>query len=394
MGKFSPQISELTQPLQELLSPNRAWLWGSEQEQAFGRVKEELLKPTNIAMYNPQAELKIAADASSFRLGAVLSQKDKDNWKPLAYASRSMSETERRYAQIEKEALVVTWACEKFTDYILGRTFLIESGHEPLTPLLNTKHLDSMPPRILRFRLRLVRYDYSVCHVPGKHLYTADTLSRAPVVGDEDDSLQKEVEVFVNAVVECSLPATERLNMYRCGQEQDPVCKEVIEHYRKGWPRKGLVKPDIAPYWKVRGSLTVWHTRHIVALFEQSADSLLATIQVKQLLLSISVVPDNQHKFFAWSIPARTLEPLSDDHTATVGCTRTPNKEPLMILQLQEYPWQVVRTDLFEIDGVHYLLTVDYFSRYPEVIKHTCCSDQSTQVSVLSTWNTRNCPKQ
>jgi len=77
-------------------------------------------------------------------------------------------------------------------------------------------------------------------------LYTADTLSRAPVVGDEDDSLQKEVEVFVNAVVEHSLPATERLNMYRCAQEQDMVCQQVIEHCRKSWPRKGLVKPDIA----------------------------------------------------------------------------------------------------------------------------------------------------
>ena len=169
-----------------------------------------------------------------------------------------MSETERRYAQIEKEALAVTWPCEKFTDYILGWKFLIESDHKPLIPLLNTKQLDSMPQRILRFRLCLARYDYSVCRVPGKHLYTADTLSRAPVVGDKDDSLQKEVEVFVNAVVEYSLPATEqRLNTYRCAQEQDPVCQQAIEHCRKGWPRKGLVKPDIAPYWKVRGSLTV-----------------------------------------------------------------------------------------------------------------------------------------
>ena len=148
----------------------------------------------------------------------------------------------------------MTWACEKFTDYILGWKFLIESDHKPMIPLLNTKQLDSMPPRILRFRLFLARYDYSVHHVPGKHLYTADTLSRAPVAGDEDNTLQREVEVFVNAVVERSLPVTEHLNTYRCAQEQDPLCQQVIEHCRKGCPRKGLVKPDIAPYWKVRGS--------------------------------------------------------------------------------------------------------------------------------------------
>jgi len=118
----------------------------AEQEQAFGHVKEELLKPTTVALYNPQAELKISADASSFELGAVLFQKDEDKWKPVAYASRSTSETGRRYAQIEKVALAVTWVCEKFTDYILGLKFLIESDHKPLIPLLNTKQLDSMPP--------------------------------------------------------------------------------------------------------------------------------------------------------------------------------------------------------------------------------------------------------
>jgi len=78
-----------------------------------------------------------------------------------------MSETERRYAQIEKEALAVTWACEKFSDYILGRSFHIESDHKPLIPILSTKHLDQLPPRVLWFRLRLAKFDYSIEHVPG-----------------------------------------------------------------------------------------------------------------------------------------------------------------------------------------------------------------------------------
>ena len=68
---------------------------------------------------------------------------------------------------------------------------------------------------------------------------------------------QKEVEAFVNCVVEHSLPATQHLNTYRCAQERDPVCQQVTEYCRKGWPRKGLVKPDIAPFSKIRGSLTV-----------------------------------------------------------------------------------------------------------------------------------------
>ena len=144
LGKFSPRISELNQPLRELLSNKKAWLWGPDQERSFNSIKDELSRPTTLALYDPNAKLKVSADASSFGLGAVLFQGDEDDWKPVAYASRAMSETERRYAQIEKEALEVTWACEKFTDYILGRKFLIETDHKPLVPLLNLKQLDSM----------------------------------------------------------------------------------------------------------------------------------------------------------------------------------------------------------------------------------------------------------
>ena len=171
LGKFSPNIAELTQPMRELLSAKRAWLWGLDQESAFQKVKDELSKPTVLALYDPQADLKVSADASSYRLGSVLFQLESDDhWKPVAYASRSLSDTERRYAQIEKEALAVTWACEKFTDYLLGRKFLIETDHKPLIPLLNSKQLDSLPPRVLRFRLRLARYEYTVEHVPGAEL--------------------------------------------------------------------------------------------------------------------------------------------------------------------------------------------------------------------------------
>ena len=113
-----------------------------------------------LALYSPDVETKISADSSSYGLGAVLLQKQQDTWRPVAYASRSLSEAESRYAQIEKEALAGTWACEKFTDYILGKRICLETNHKhkPLVSLSGSKHLDSLPPRILRFRLRLSRF--------------------------------------------------------------------------------------------------------------------------------------------------------------------------------------------------------------------------------------------
>ena len=121
-------------------------------------------------------------------------QKQNDSsWRPIEYALRSMSATEMRYAQTEKEALAVTWTCVRLSTFILGKKFSIETDHKPLVSLLGTKNLDSLPPRILRFRLRLARFDYTIAHIPGRELYVADTLSRAPISTIANDvGLQEE----------------------------------------------------------------------------------------------------------------------------------------------------------------------------------------------------------
>lgn len=163
LGKYTPNLAEYLQPLRELLSPKKTWLWGPAQDEAFQKVKGERL----FLHYDINARMKIRADASSYGLGAVLLQCNLNKqWKPVAYASRSMTETERRYSQIEKEGLALVWSCEKFSNYIIGKHIKIETDHKPLVPLLGKSNLDSLPPRVLRFRLRLTRFDYSISHVP------------------------------------------------------------------------------------------------------------------------------------------------------------------------------------------------------------------------------------
>ena len=98
----------------------------------------------------------------------------------LSHTRQGLCQRQKRYAQIEKEALATAWACDKFANYIIGLKIIIETDHKPLVPLFGTKNLDSLPPRILRSRLRLARFDYSVHRVPGKLLSTPDALSRAP----------------------------------------------------------------------------------------------------------------------------------------------------------------------------------------------------------------------
>lgn len=258
-GKFSPNLAELTQPLRALLSKNCKWHWSPAQADAYEAVKKEILKPTVLALYNPTASMKISADASSFGLGAMLLQKQNTVWRPVAFASRAMSETECSYAQIEKEALATTWAFEKFSDYVLGKKIVVETDHKPLVPLLSNKRLESLPPRILRFRLRLSRYDYAIEHVPGKLLYTADTLSRSPVSSAElsELRLQEEAELFAADAV-ANLPAsTQRIDTYKSSQQEDPICSKILKYCQQGWPTKYEVSSEMKPYWVVRNAFTV-----------------------------------------------------------------------------------------------------------------------------------------
>ena len=122
------------------------------QQQAFETIKQELSSQPVLAIYNPEADTIVAADASSVELGAVLTQKQQNNqWLPIAYTSRALTPTESRYAQIEKEALAITYACERFQEYLIGKSFHIYTDHKPLVPIFSTKRLEELPIRVQRF---------------------------------------------------------------------------------------------------------------------------------------------------------------------------------------------------------------------------------------------------
>lgn len=136
LGKFSPNIAEISAPLRKLLNHNQVWQWGPAQVTSYKQLQTELTKPTVLKLYDIRAPTKISADASSYGIGFVLLQLVDKHWFPIAYASRVMTNTETRYTQIEKEALAITWACEKFSQYILGKQILLETDHKPLVPLM------------------------------------------------------------------------------------------------------------------------------------------------------------------------------------------------------------------------------------------------------------------
>ena len=395
LGKFSPNLAQLTQPLRELLSKSRAWQWGPEQEKAFSLVKTELSKPTTLALYDPGSDLTVSADASSYGLGAVLLQRDGSGCRPVAYASRSMTETEKRYAQIEKEALAITWAFERFSTYVLGKSVAAETDHKPLVPLLSTKQLDSLPARVLRFRLRLDRFDFTIKHVPGKQLYTADTLSRAPLTSQDNSSDLEELAELAAAATVAHLPASEdRLDIYRQAQKDDPTCSIVREYCLIGWPEQSAIDPRAKPFWEKRGELTVNEelllcgTRIVIPtlLQEQTLEKLHQGhqgIERCRLRVQISVW---------WPGISREIVRMIE-RCPQCSRDRVLNREPLIPTSLPHHPWQKVGSDLFMRDGITYLLVVDYYSRYPEVIQLKTTTTQSIIHALRSIFSRHGIPQ-
>ena len=129
--------------------------------------------------------------------------------------------------------------------------FTLETNHKPLVLLLANKELDQLPPRVLMFHLRLARFDYSIVHVPGKFLYTANALSRDPLPQSQGKLIEEGNVILESLIIADvnSLPASKsKLDDYREAQQADSICSEVIRLCRNSWPQKKEVKKFLFPF--------------------------------------------------------------------------------------------------------------------------------------------------
>ena len=370
-SKFIPDLASLNKPLRQLLRKDTVWIWDTPQVDAFNQIKAKMASTETLAHYDPNRKTIVAADACDYGVGAVLLQVDQDrDRRPVYYASRSLSETEQRYATIEKEALASTWACEKFSDYILGMQFTLETDHKPLVPLLASKDLSGMPPRILRFRLRMMRFAPTVVHVPGKDQVTADALSRAPVdkPSTSDISFIEEVEEFASLTVKY-LPATEvRLRQICRAQDEDAVCTEVKAYCKNGWPGYMPQQPLLRPYWEKRSHLTLkdellmYDDRIVVP----QALQLEVLGQLHQGHLGVTKCRARAMQSVWWPLSSKQIEAMCNlCHICALH--RPERKEPLLPSSFPSYAWERIGTDLFELDKKTYIVVVDYYSRWIEI---------------------------
>ena len=375
MGKFLPRLADKTEPLRELLSPKKAWLWTSEQSNAFRKIQDMLTSTPVLIPYDHKRPTKVSADSSSYGLGAVLLQKSQDMWKPVAYASRSLSDTEKRYAQVEKEALASVWACTKFQDYLYGIHFTLETDHKPLVALLDHKTIDEIPPRIQRMRMRMMRYSYEVRHVAGKDLHTADTLSRAPIStpsSPDDLELEKDVTCFIAEVLHALPISDSRLEEVRQHQIEDHTCRLITSYIEEGWPDKSNLSGTIGLYLQHHSHLT---TESGIILYD---GRLLIPPSLRHTILDrihtghqgITKCRMRARQSVWWPGITREIEELIKNCRMCIKNSDNP-PEPLIPTPTPKLPWQKIATDLFEYKKKQHLLVVDYYSRFIEVVELT-----------------------
>lgn len=175
VSKFIPNVATETEALRVLARYDSKFHWGREQQHAFNELKEKLSNESILGYYDPIDKTQWIADASSVGLGSVLVQINDDGIRIIEWESRSLTETEKRYCQTEKEALALVWAVERHHFYVYGRVFDLITDHRALEVIFGPK---SRPcARIERWVLRLQSYKYNIIYKPGRS-NIADPFSR------------------------------------------------------------------------------------------------------------------------------------------------------------------------------------------------------------------------
>ena len=268
-GRYIPNLSTVFAPLYRLLQRDVEWQWGPEQQRALATSKQLLASSKVLVHYDSSKPLLLTCDASPYGLGAVLAHRlESGEEKPIAFASRSLSMAERKYAQVEKEGLAIIFGVKKFHNYLYGRHFEIISDHQPLKSLFNeTRPVPVMASsRIQRWALTLSAYEYTITHKPGKNIVHADGLSRLPLPEfPKVTPVPGDVVCVLERLDQTSVTSRE----LRQWTDKDSTLSKVRDHILYGWPGH-IAEETLQPFFRRRHELSVqdgiilWGSRVVV----------------------------------------------------------------------------------------------------------------------------------
>lgn len=370
LSQYCPRLSERTLILRQIVTDTnngKPWNWLPEHDSAFKDIKDIITTSPGpvLAYFDSKKPVTLEVDASQYGLGASIIQ----DGKPVAYASKSLTPTQQKYAQIEKETLAIVFGCEKFHTYLFGREFTVTSDHKPLEVIMS-KPLHAVPLRLQKMRVRLQSYNARVIYKPGKLIPVADTLSRQ--LGEINEISEKcDFEGCVEAVIADMPISNNILGRIEAATRADSEMQELLRIITAGWPNKQEELPNscVRDFWNYRDEMTVCGD------LIMKNDRILIPKSMRPEVLNklhsghfgIEKTQQNARQSIFWPrINADIVNMVSTCWTCQTHRS-AQQKEPMMSHAIPERPWQNTASDIFHLDGKNYLILVDYFSRYFEI---------------------------
>ena len=362
MGTFIPNLSHHTELLRAMLKKDNVFHWEEQQTRSFQKIKALIAKANEMPLryYDRTKPVKVQADASLRGLGACLIQEYKGEDQPIAFASKSLTDVETRYANIERELLVIVFACQWFSTYLLSRSFIADSDHKPLE-MIAMKNLANTPPCLQRMLLELQRYDVTIKYRPEPQMQLADALSRCPARA----SLEIKLDMRVDYIA-FTKPWIEKL---KNSIQRDPIPGTVYQLTQQGWLHQRRHVPCLARrYWDFRDELS-------------TDDGLL--LKGPRLIIPGELQEEYLHCLLKGHLSANKVQENAREHMYWIGidtedytkrcqeCIKWSQtaKEPLQPHDIPEGPWRKFGMDYFNFNGNSYVLICDYFSKFPFMYK-------------------------
>ena len=249
LSKLCPNLSTLAAPLRDMTRKECEWTWDETHRQALRRVKEPVSSTSELQLFDPNKPVKLSVDASQYRLGACIMHDEQ----PIEYASKTLTETQKRYVQIETEMLAIQFGLARFHQYIYGQSVLVQTDHKPLLGIMR-KPITDISPRLQRMRLQCLHQDFQLIYKPGNEFIVADTLSRAQL--NEEYEHDNSATEQIHALCEIRIPSELQRNNVTELTKADMTLQALITMMKGRWPDNKRVCPDVLKsYWNVRDSL-------------------------------------------------------------------------------------------------------------------------------------------
>ncbi|XP_060881762.1 uncharacterized protein K02A2.6-like [Metopolophium dirhodum] len=364
-AKCIPNLSTLLGPIYNLLKKEVKFIWTNECRKAFNKTKQAMASESLLVHYNPELSVVLSCDASEYGIGAVLMHMFENGEKrPVGYASRILTVAEKKYSVIQKEALAVFWGVKKFSQYLLGRKFFLETDHKPLLALYGeNKGIPVMASgRIQRWALYLSEFDYQVLHIKGNDNKVADGLSRLP---DEEEVQTQINEADYVDFMENTMPID--YEILRVETKKDNEFSLVVKYLNEGWPIK--VREELKPYAIRKEEICVdkdilmWGYRILIP--KSLRKDLLK--EVHSTHMGMSKMKTLCRSYMWWPGLDKDIENWVQSCDACLQSRSEPILAEPKKWEEASCPMDRVHIDFLYLQGKNYLIMTDIFTKWPEV---------------------------